>query len=179
MLIKFFLKQKNFNETYTGGIGSYLLFNMIYAYALFLKEIKNKNPKNDLEFTNHGSFLLGFLKFYAQELNWENRGISISNGFKFYNNSSSYDSYDSYDSDNYYDNYRSYNRGYYKQTKFLFYDFQSGSDIGQKAYNFSYIVRLFESLIDKIKLEENPEDHSYLSKMIDITADLKNRKKYN
>jgi len=44
LTLKFFLKIRNLNDTYSGGIGSYLLFCMILTY---LREIRKDYFKAD------------------------------------------------------------------------------------------------------------------------------------
>jgi len=45
-LIKLLLRKINLNDTCTGGVGSFLVFNLVYAYFLYLKRSqKNQNPK--------------------------------------------------------------------------------------------------------------------------------------
>jgi DNA polymerase sigma len=95
VLLKCFLRQRSYNESFTGGISSFLLFNLVYAYFQYF--IKNKSfdeinhvsvSSEEEEETNSsseggggepqekkiennltlGSFLLGFLKFYGEEV---------------------------------------------------------------------------------------------------------------
>ncbi|KAK3256366.1 hypothetical protein CYMTET_34497, partial [Cymbomonas tetramitiformis] len=45
LILKFFLKQKNLNEVYQGGIGSYLLLNCIVGHLqMTRKEREEKAP---------------------------------------------------------------------------------------------------------------------------------------
>lgn len=77
-LIKYFLKQKQLNETYTGGVSSFLILNLVYSYFLYI------GKKNDDSFSTLGHVLCGFIQFYAYEFNYELVGISIRNGGFFY-----------------------------------------------------------------------------------------------
>ena len=78
-LLKFFLRQKGLNETYTGGISSFLLLNLLYNYLLYECKKDNSNELSTL-----GHILCGFLQFYAFEFNYETVGISIRHGGFFY-----------------------------------------------------------------------------------------------
>lgn len=64
--IKCMLKQRELSETYTGGIGSFLLFCMILA---FLRECRKINKNYTL-----GEYILHFLAFYGVD-NWTERRI--------------------------------------------------------------------------------------------------------
>lgn len=101
LLMKFILKQKNLHEAYTGGIGSFVVFNMVYAYFLYLIRINklNVNSKEPYSVDENkeysklkinkyfdirridkindlGTFFYGFLNFYGYEFDYENYGIS-------------------------------------------------------------------------------------------------------
>ena len=81
LTLKFFLKIRNLNETYYGGIGSYLLFCMILSY---LREIRKTHFKNDtisrLGRISIGEHLLGFLEFYSVKLDWKTFRIRMIKG---------------------------------------------------------------------------------------------------
>lgn len=71
-LFKLFLKQRGFNETYRGGIGSFLLYNYIYAFVHFYKNSylkKYNNLKKCLNNITLTEFLINFLNFYTNEFN--------------------------------------------------------------------------------------------------------------
>jgi non-canonical poly(A) RNA polymerase PAPD5/7 len=60
------LKQRELSETYSGGVGSFLLFCMIVC---FLRECR-RNKKN----YTLGEYLLNYLEFYGID-NWTDRRI--------------------------------------------------------------------------------------------------------
>jgi non-canonical poly(A) RNA polymerase PAPD5/7 len=66
ILLKCFLKQRDLNETYTGGIGSFLLFCLILT---FLREIKreyiSQDRENEIPDILLSEYLLKFMDFYA------------------------------------------------------------------------------------------------------------------
>ena len=66
--MKYFLKSRHFSDTFTGGIGSFLLFCMILA---FLQEMHRRGKHYHL-----GEGLLMFLQFYGEE-DWSTRIIDV------------------------------------------------------------------------------------------------------
>lgn len=83
LLLKYFLKQRDLNNAYTGGLSSYVLFNMVYVFINFF----NKNVKSSQTTLAH--LLLSFLKFYGTTINYSKVGISIIEGGCFFNKSKS------------------------------------------------------------------------------------------
>ena len=71
LTIKAFLRQRKLNETYKGGIGSFLLIVMIVGFLQY------QSKKKKLKEMNLGELLIGFFRFYGSELNHEQLGISI------------------------------------------------------------------------------------------------------
>ena len=81
LTMKLFLRQRHLNSTYTGGIGSFLLFCMILA---FLRNFKQKiyRQTNCLEKVDNltlADYLINFLHFYGN-FNILGREIQITNG---------------------------------------------------------------------------------------------------
>lgn len=67
MVMKMFLKQRRMHETFTGGIGSFLLFCMILAFVRWHKKDMEERY-NDIYSVNEialGDILLRFLRFYG------------------------------------------------------------------------------------------------------------------
>lgn len=84
-VLKYFLRQRKLNESYTGGISSFLLFNLLLAYVQYLaKEDEGIGKKSNL-----GDILVGFLQFYGFDFNFEDIGISVRYGGYFYKKSDS------------------------------------------------------------------------------------------
>lgn len=77
-LLKYFLKQRKLNESFTGGISSFLLFNLLFSYIQY---VKKENSKSEYSL---GHLLVGFFQFYAFDFNYEQVGISIRYGGYFY-----------------------------------------------------------------------------------------------
>jgi non-canonical poly(A) RNA polymerase PAPD5/7 len=80
-VLKYFLRQRKLNESYTGGISSFLLFNLLFAY------IQYTTKENDSSIKTLGHLLTGFLQFYSFVFNYEEVGISIRHGGFFYKKS--------------------------------------------------------------------------------------------
>lgn len=68
MIFKLFLRQRRLHETFTGGIGSFLLFCLVLAFVRWYKE-DMENYHGDIYVVNDialGDILLKFLKYYGQ-----------------------------------------------------------------------------------------------------------------
>jgi len=77
-LLKYFMRQKKLNETFSGGISSFLLFNLLLAFLQY----KNKTDNNTN--LNLGQLLVDFYQFYGFEFNYDEVGISTRYGGFFY-----------------------------------------------------------------------------------------------
>lgn len=78
-VLKFFMRQKGLNETFSGGVSSFLLLNLILAYILYMNKRDESTQNQTL-----GHILCGFLQFYGFDFNYELVGISIRHGGFFY-----------------------------------------------------------------------------------------------
>ncbi len=149
ILLKFYLRQKNMNETFTGGISSFLLFNLVYAYLQFIvREDKSEVCEN------LGLFLLGFLKFYAYEFNYRELGISLREGGCFFNKE---------------------NRNFPNNDNLCLENFQDPSlDIGRAAYQYQKVSGMFQDVLCQLyKLKSGCD--SMLKQMITITKQIQKR----
>ena len=81
ILLKYYLRQRNLNETYTGGLSSFGLFSLVYAYMQYLQKTK-QNAQLCL-----GHILVGLLDFYGFRFNYSKVGISVRYGGYFYKRS--------------------------------------------------------------------------------------------
>jgi len=72
LVIKYYLKQNNLNDTWSGGIGSYTLVIMITSY---LQNRIKSGAVSDGE--NLANLLLGFFDFYGRRFNYTENGISV------------------------------------------------------------------------------------------------------
>ena len=131
MLTKYLLRINKLNDTFTGGIGSFLVFNMIYAYYQYL--FKSRQIYDDF---NLGTFFLGFLKFYAEEFNHEDLGISLRNGGYFFRKTESF---------------ISTNNSLLCVENFL----DPTQDIGRNSYEYEKVRQFFKSLYTKLTTQKN------------------------
>lgn len=70
LILKVFLQQRELNEVYSGGIGSYALLTMLMAVSKNLRECQ-ASPEHNL-----GILLIHFFDFYGRKLNTSDVGIS-------------------------------------------------------------------------------------------------------
>jgi len=72
LVIKYYLKQNNLNDTWSGGIGSYTLVIMITSY---LQNLTKSGGLRDGE--SLANLLLGFFDVYGRRFNYTENGISV------------------------------------------------------------------------------------------------------
>lgn len=77
LFLKYFLLQRGLHETYTGGMGSYLLCNVVLH---FLQRHPSKRDNRHYAATSLGHLLFDFMKYYGQEFKYESTGISVRDG---------------------------------------------------------------------------------------------------
>lgn len=78
IVMKAFLRQRSLNDTYTNGIGSFLLVILVTAFLQY--EERTKSKKKTL-----GELLIRLLTFYGEEFNYKEMGISVGGeGMLFY-----------------------------------------------------------------------------------------------
>lgn len=77
-LLKYFMRQKKLNETFSGGVSSFLLFNLVLAFLQYKSKTEN-TPSLNL-----GQLLVDFFQFYGFEFNYDEVGISVRYGGFFY-----------------------------------------------------------------------------------------------
>ncbi|XP_073286113.1 uncharacterized protein [Primulina huaijiensis] len=71
LILKVFLQQRELNEVYTGGIGSYALLSMLVAM------LRNRHDQASLD-DNLGVLLVNFFDLYGRKLNTVDVGISCN-----------------------------------------------------------------------------------------------------
>lgn len=152
MLLKFVLRQRCLNETFTGGVGSYLLLNMTYAYVQYLMKRGEVDKINNL-----GKLFIGFLKFYGEEFNYKELGISINDGGEFF---------------------KKWQRNFVNANNnggdFLcFENYQEPDmDLARGAYQYPKVTQLFREILYTLyKVKSNSE--SYLTSFINITSEMR------
>ncbi|KAL6535717.1 hypothetical protein OROHE_012561 [Orobanche hederae] len=82
LILKVFLQQRELNEVYTGGIGSYALLSMLIA-MLRTQHDHRASPEHNL-----GLLLVNFFDMYGCKLNTVDVGISCNGGGVFFPKSS-------------------------------------------------------------------------------------------
>ncbi|KAF6152168.1 hypothetical protein GIB67_028082 [Kingdonia uniflora] len=84
LILKVFLQQRELNEVYSGGIGSYALLTMLIAQLqIHWKGQYFQGPQASLEH-NLGVLLINFFEFYGRKLNVWDVGVSCKESGTFY-----------------------------------------------------------------------------------------------
>ena len=76
ILLKYILKQKQMNEVYTGGIGSFALFLLIVSFLQQHDESRLEPPIDEL--------LIDFCELYGSEFNYISTGICVNDGGSYF-----------------------------------------------------------------------------------------------
>ncbi|CAJ1368763.1 unnamed protein product [Effrenium voratum] len=76
LFLKYFLLQRGLHETYTGGMGSYLLCNVVLHFLQRHPSLKHGRQYSG---TSLGHLLFDFLRYYGQEFNYS-QGVSVLEG---------------------------------------------------------------------------------------------------
>ncbi|KAG8908521.1 hypothetical protein FRB99_005881 [Tulasnella sp. 403] len=81
MAVKAFLSQRDLNEVYSGGLGSYSIFCMVTSFFQMHPKIRNGeiNPGENL-----GVLLIEFFELYGFYFNYSEVGISLRDGGMYY-----------------------------------------------------------------------------------------------
>lgn len=80
MIIKQFLYQRNLNEVYTGGIGSYSLILLIVSFLQHHPRVRA-----DSEDANLGILLTEFFELYGRNFNYTKVGINVDGTGSYFN----------------------------------------------------------------------------------------------
>jgi len=78
LVIKMFLAQRELNETYRGGVGSYLTFLTVISIVQRARRLRSDAAQN------LGELLLAYFDFYGNVLNYNDVGISLLEGGSFF-----------------------------------------------------------------------------------------------
>ncbi len=99
---------------------------------------------------------MGFLRFYAEDFNFKELGISIRNGLNYFSK---------------------WKRNFALNDNLCFENFQEpDKDIGRGAYKFPLVVKIFREILHKLTKTKIPSNHSYLALFINVTSYLRKRK---
>jgi len=77
VFLKYFLLQRGLHETYTGGMGSYLLCTVVLHFIQSHSSVKNSNSYSA---TSLGHLIFDFFKYYGQEFRYDSTGIAVADG---------------------------------------------------------------------------------------------------
>ncbi|XP_042416340.1 terminal nucleotidyltransferase 4B-like [Zingiber officinale] len=84
LVLKVFLQQRELNEVYSGGIGSYALLVMLIVYLqMHWSGLDSHSSRCHME-DNLGILLVGFFEFFGRKLNTSNVGISCNSKRVFF-----------------------------------------------------------------------------------------------
>lgn len=83
LVIKYFLAQRGLNETFGGGVGSFLTQLMVVSFL----QHHGRNlgaEHDDPKYNNLGQLLVGFLTLYGRDFNYNDLAISVRNGGSYF-----------------------------------------------------------------------------------------------
>ena len=81
LILKCSLKQRDLNETYTGGIGSFLLFCLVLTFVReFRRKYLNEGKADLLKRVLLSEYLLKFLEFYGINFDINSKAIVMTDG---------------------------------------------------------------------------------------------------
>ncbi|KAF7048243.1 hypothetical protein CFC21_057033 [Triticum aestivum] len=84
MILKVFLHQRELNEVYTGGVGSYALLTMLITHLQLIWGLKDMMGYRQSKEHNLGILLIKFFDFYGRKLNYTDVGISCNSARTFF-----------------------------------------------------------------------------------------------
>lgn len=160
LVLKQFLLQRDLNEVFTGGIGSYSLFLMAVSFLQL-------HPREDActPNANYGVLLIEFFELYGRHFNYLKTGIRIKDG-------GSYVAKDEVQ--------KSMLDGYRPSMLYIEDPLQPGNDVGRSSYgamqvkqafDYAYVV-LSHAVSPIAKYYPNNETESILGRIIRVTQEV-------
>ncbi|XP_075693634.1 terminal nucleotidyltransferase 4B isoform X2 [Rhinoderma darwinii] len=160
LVLKQFLLQRDLNEVFTGGIGSYSLFLMAVSFLQL-------HPREDAcsPDANYGVLLIEFFELYGRHFNYLKTGIRIKDG-------GSYVAKDEVQ--------KSMLDGYRPSMLYIEDPLQPGNDVGRSSYgamqvkqafDYAYVV-LSHAVSPIAKYYPNNERESILGRIIRVTDEV-------
>ncbi|NWX43868.1 PAPD5 polymerase, partial [Steatornis caripensis] len=160
LVLKQFLLQRDLNEVFTGGIGSYSLFLMAVSFLQL-------HPREDacMPNANYGVLLIEFFELYGRHFNYLKTGIRIKDG-------GSYVAKDEVQ--------KSMLDGYRPSMLYIEDPLQPGNDVGRSSYgamqvkqafDYAYVV-LSHAVSPIAKYYPNNETESILGRIIRVTQEV-------
>ncbi|OWZ14815.1 Poly(A) RNA polymerase [Phytophthora megakarya] len=83
LVLKYFTAQRGLNETYSGGVGSFLLQMMVVSFLQHHGRALGADH-DDRKFNNLGQLLMGFFTLYGRDFNYTELAISVRNGGTYF-----------------------------------------------------------------------------------------------
>jgi non-canonical poly(A) RNA polymerase PAPD5/7 len=81
LVVKAFLSQRSMNEVYTGGLGSYSVICLVISFI----QMHPKLRRSEMDARrNLGTLLCEFFELYGRNFNYDDVGISIRRGGRYY-----------------------------------------------------------------------------------------------
>ncbi|XP_060109899.1 terminal nucleotidyltransferase 4B [Heteronotia binoei] len=160
LVLKQFLLQRDLNEVFTGGIGSYSLFLMAVSFLQL-------HPREDActPNANYGVLLIEFFELYGRHFNYLKTGIRIKDG-------GSYVAKDEVQ--------KNMLDGYRPSMLYIEDPLQPGNDVGRSSYgamqvkqafDYAYVV-LSHAVSPIAKYYPNNESESILGRIIRVTQEV-------
>ncbi|XP_056605061.1 terminal nucleotidyltransferase 4B [Triplophysa dalaica] len=160
LVLKQFLLQRELNEVFTGGIGSYSLFLMAVSFLQlhYREEVISPNP-------NLGVLLIEFFELYGRHFNYLKTGIRIKDG-------GSYVAKDEVQ--------KGMLDGYRPSMLYIEDPLQPGNDVGRSSYgamqvkeafDYAYVV-LSHAVSPIAKFYPNNKSESILGRIIRVTQEV-------
>ncbi|MFT7807025.1 non-canonical poly(A) RNA polymerase PAPD5-like isoform X1 [Arapaima gigas] len=160
LVLKQFLLQRDLNEVFTGGIGSYSLFLMVVSFLQLHYREDASSPN-----ANVGVLLIEFFELYGRNFNYMKTGIRIKDG-------GSYVAKDEVQ--------RNMLDGYRPSMLYIEDPLQPGNDVGRSSYgamqvkqafDYAYVV-LSHAVSPIAKYYPNNEAESVLGRIIRVTQEV-------
>ncbi|XP_005996422.1 terminal nucleotidyltransferase 4B isoform X2 [Latimeria chalumnae] len=160
LVLKQFLLQRDLNEVFTGGIGSYSLFLMAVSFLQLHPREDACSPN-----ANFGVLLIEFFELYGRHFNYLKTGIQIKDG-------GSYVAKDEVQ--------KSMIDGYRPSMLYIEDPLQPGNDVGRSSYgamqvkqafDYAYVV-LSHAVSPIAKCYPNNESESILGRIIRVTQEV-------
>jgi len=159
MVLKQFLLQRDLNEVWTGGIGSYSLILMIVSFLQLHPRIDARSSDNNL-----GVLLIEFFELYGKQFNYMRTGIRVKNGGSYVPKE---------------DIFKQFNNGYRASILCIEDPLNPTNDIGKGSYGALKVKQAFEyaylTLSEAVAPQHSyliKDNHSILGRIIRITQEV-------
>jgi len=143
MVLKQFLLQRDLNEVWTGGIGSYSLILMIVSFLQLHPRINPRSTDNNL-----GVLLIEFFELYGKHFNYMRTGIRVRDGGSYVPKE---------------EIFKQFNNGYRASILCIEDPLNPANDIGKGSYGALKVKQAFENAYLTLSEAVAPQ-HAYLIK---------------